>query len=179
MRAGILSVARKALDGCSLMNTLAAQVAADLGYATEAGPEKVWRAKTNLVFVRKRTNGGENCIPTKRSKKDPSGGENLEFHSGTWSKSFPLKFGKIFICQFVSCVGIQWHWHRHHHTSTYLNTFAIEIDRRWRFLGAPHKIPWVKLIVHSYSRHGGCACCLAEKENHCRVVVQIPSGIWI
>ena len=37
MRAGILSVARKALDGCSLMNTLAAQVAADLGYATEAG----------------------------------------------------------------------------------------------------------------------------------------------
>jgi len=35
MRAGILSVARKALDGCSLMNTLAAQVAADLGYATE------------------------------------------------------------------------------------------------------------------------------------------------
>ena len=36
MRAGILSVARKALDGCLEMNTLAAQVAADLGYATEA-----------------------------------------------------------------------------------------------------------------------------------------------
>ena len=41
MRAGILSVARKALDGCSLMNTLAAQVAADLGYATEAGQKSL------------------------------------------------------------------------------------------------------------------------------------------
>lgn len=101
MRAGILSVARKALDGCSLMNTLATQVAADLGYATEVG-QKSLAGKTNLVFVRKRTNGGKNCVPTKRSKKDPSGGENLEFHSGTRSKSFPLKFGKIFICQFVS-----------------------------------------------------------------------------
>lgn len=84
MRAGILSVARKALDGCSLMNTLATQVAADLGYATEVG-QKSLAGKTNLVFVRKRTNGGKNCVPTKRSKKDPSGGENLEFHSGTRS----------------------------------------------------------------------------------------------
>lgn len=106
MRAGILSVARKALDGCSLMNTLAAQVAADLGYATEAW-QKSLAGKTTSFLFEKRTNGGKNCVPTKRSKKDPSGGENLEFHSGTRSKSFPLKFGKIFICQFVSCVGIQ------------------------------------------------------------------------
>ena len=119
MRAGILSVARKALDGCSLMNMLAAQVAADLGYATEAGPEKVWRAKTTSFLVRKRTNGGEICVPTKRSKKDPSGGENLEFHSGTWSKSFPLKFGEdihLSICQWF--LGIQTHLTS---ASSYLN----------------------------------------------------------
>ena len=53
MRAGILSVARKALDGCSLMNTLAAQVAADLGYATEAGPENdvVFFSKNERIEV--------------------------------------------------------------------------------------------------------------------------------
>ena len=229
MRAGILSVARKALDGCSLMNTLGSTSGSRLGICHRGGKGG---EKRRFFFFRKlkrnRFKRTSSHLPTSNfqgifvsfqggqfflqpwvvswrfvmreiikwwklwyQQKGPKKIQVVErisnFIQGPGQNHFPWNLGKIFICQFVSGFWASKHtWHRHHHTSTYLNTFAMEIDRRWRFLGAPHKIPWVKLIVHSYSRHGGCACCLAEKENHCpervyvnekrRVVAQIPSG---